>query len=233
MPAKNSIKTYLENGIYHIYNRGVEKRNIYLDEQDYSVFISYLKNYLLPKDLAKLQTTISSPEHGYKEKQKAFKEISLKNFAEEIELLAYVLMPNHFHLLLKQTKPDGIDRFMSSLSTRYTIYFNRKYRRVGSLCQGVYKAVSVETDEQLLHLSRYIHLNPFMSSGQSLSRSSETSQPSSLPEYFNQRNAAWVKKNYILDYFQKNNPTEDYQKFMGITDTDPNFIAAVALDLDQ
>lgn len=221
MPAKNSVKIYLENGYYHIYNRGVEKRDIFQDYQDYSVFASYLKNYLLPKDSKKLQTIISSPEYGYKEKQKAFKEISLKNFAGEIELLAYALMPNHYHLLLKQTAADGIDRFMNSLSTRYSIYFNKKYHRVGTLCQGVYKAVSVNKDEQLLHLSRYIHLNPI-----------GADQPSSLPEYLGKRETDWIKTDYVLNYFRSKDPQADYKEFIESKQQIPEFVVTAAIDFE-
>ena len=160
MPARNSLKQYQENSYYHLYNRGVEKRLVFLDEQDYSVFLSYLKEYLLPKNTQELSEKLANPNTPYKEKDKIIKLLRLNNFADEITLLAYCLMPNHFHFLIKQKGAQGIDVFMNSLGTRYTMYFNRKYKRVGSLWQAVYKAVLINNDEQLLHLSRYIHLNP-------------------------------------------------------------------------
>ncbi len=73
MPAKNSIKEYLEDSYYHIYNRGVEKRLIFIDDQDYSVFLSYLKEYLLPKNTTELQNIISNPNSSWREKDKANK----------------------------------------------------------------------------------------------------------------------------------------------------------------
>ena len=157
MPAKNSIKQYLENGYYHIYNRGVEKRTIFLDSQDYAVFLSYLKSYLLPKKEKKLMEKLSHPTISCRERDKILRELRLNNFYNDIHLLAYCLMPNHFHFLIKQAKAESIDRFMNSLCTRYTMYFNRKYKRVGSLYQDVYKAVLVSSEPQLLHLTRYIH----------------------------------------------------------------------------
>ena len=160
MPAKNSIKTYTENGYYHLYNRGVEKRTIFQGEQDYAVFLSYLKTYLMPKNEDDLRQKLADPTISYKEKENIIKLLRLNNFADEITLIAYCLMPNHFHFLVKQNSANGIDRFMNSLGTRYTMYFNRKYKRVGSLYQDVYKAVMVGSDEQLLHLTRYIHRNP-------------------------------------------------------------------------
>ncbi|OGH11746.1 MAG: hypothetical protein A2857_02780 [Candidatus Levybacteria bacterium RIFCSPHIGHO2_01_FULL_36_15] len=80
-----------------------------------------------------------------------------------MDIIAYCFMNNHFHFLLKQLKDNGIVKFMAKFTNSYTKYFNTKYERVGPLFQGVFKAVHVEDDEQLLHLSRYIHLNPVTS----------------------------------------------------------------------
>ncbi|MCL5019036.1 MAG: transposase [Patescibacteria group bacterium] len=168
MPAKNARKQYLENGYYHLYNRGVEKRTIFLDQQDYSVFLSYLKEYLIPKNEKALQEILSNSNTSSKEKDKALKLLHLNNFYNEITLLAYCLMPNHFHFFIKQKNPNSIDKFMNSLCTRYTMYFNKKYKRVGSLYQGVYKAVLVSSEEQFLHLSRYIHKQALASQGLAL-----------------------------------------------------------------
>lgn len=182
MPNKNSIKIYSDNCYYHIYNRGVEKRTIFLDTQDYVVFLSYLKDYLLPKPEKELREKLSDPNTSYKEKDKILKLLRLNNFAEEITLLAFCLMPNHFHFLVKQKSPQSIDKFMNSLATRYSMYFNRKYKRVGSLYQDVYKAVSVTTNEQLLELSRYIHKQALALQGDALERGI-IEQPSSYLDY--------------------------------------------------
>ncbi len=77
-----------------------------------------------------------------------------------VSILSYCLMPNHIHLLLKQTGQEPIDKFIHRLHTAYTMFFNKKYERVGSVFQGRFKAKQIETDEYLLHVSRYIHLNP-------------------------------------------------------------------------
>jgi putative transposase len=81
----------------------------------------------------------------------------------EVKILAYCLMPNHFHLMLRQENDGGITRFVSNFCNSYGKYFNTKYNRMGPLFQGAFKAIRVETDEQLIHLSRYIHLNPVTS----------------------------------------------------------------------
>lgn len=160
MASKNSRKSYVEQGYYHIYNRGVEKRHIFLDPQDYGVFLSYLKEYLSPKDEKALSEKLSDPSISAQERDKTLKLLKRNNFYNEILLLAFCLMPNHFHLLIKQSNALSIDKFMNSLALRYVIYFNRKYKRTGGLFQDVYKAVSIETDEQFLHLTRYIHQKP-------------------------------------------------------------------------
>lgn len=213
MPSRNSLKTYAENSYYHIYNRGVEKRIIFQDEQDYSVFLSYLKDYLLPKDMAALQDQLINPQTTAKQKDKILKLIRLNNFSGEIQLLAHCLMPNHFHFLVKQKSALSIDVFMNSLCTRYTMYFNRKYRRVGALYQDVYKAVTVNTDEQLLHLSRYIHKQALGTQGDAL-QSWEAAQPCSYPEYLGKRSTKWVKPEEILTFFSKTNPKLSYEAFL-------------------
>ena len=159
MPSKNIIKTYLENGYYHIYNRGVEKRKIFLDEQDYRVFLSYLKLYLSSKEES--VNEIKNNDLKIENKEKTISEIyTLNNFFGKIELISFVLMPNHFHFELKQKSKKEIESFMRSLITKYSKYFNRKYDRVGPLFQGRYKAILIKSTEYLLHLSRYIHCNP-------------------------------------------------------------------------
>jgi putative transposase len=157
MSGKNSTKVYVEKGYYHIYNRGVEKRSIFQDAQDYGIFLSYLKDYLSPKDEKELRDKLGKRNISSRERDHIWHSLRMNNFSQEITLLAYCLMPNHFHLFVKQNNLESIDKFMNSLSTRYVMYFNRKYSRVGALYQDVYKAVLVNTDEQSLHLSRYIH----------------------------------------------------------------------------
>lgn len=105
MTSKNRVKTYKKGGIYHVYNRGVDKRKIFMDEQDYAVFLHLLKYYLSPpKDedkhpLSDTSTAVINPR-------------PIKNLHKEVDLLAYCLMPNHFHLLIKQNAINGMERLM-------------------------------------------------------------------------------------------------------------------------
>jgi len=204
MPARNSRKIYLANSYYHLYNRGVEKRIIFQDEQDYAVFLSYLKQYLLPKPISELQKKLSNPSTFYKERASIIQLIRLNNFSDNLKLLAYCLMPNHFHLEVNQETPETIDVFMNSLCTRYTMYFNKRHNRVGHLMQGVYKAVPVTSDSQLLELSRYIHKQAIVLNN----------QPSSYLEYMEQRKTEWVHPEIILNYFSKSKPDMDYEYFV-------------------
>ena len=201
MPAKNSVKIYIENGFYHIYNRGVEKRNIFIDEQDYRVFLSYLKLYLRPveEEINTINKNINL-DTGYKN-IKINRLNELNNYFEKINLICYVLMPNHFHLELQQIGKKDIGNFIQSLITKYTVYFNKKYKRVGSLFQGRYKAVLIFGKEYLINLSKYVHLNPLeiLVQGQIL----ESYLWSSYPAYIQNIEIKWLKKDYILSYFHE------------------------------
>lgn len=193
MPSRNVVKPYVKNSYYHLYNRGVEKRIIFKDKADYKVFLSYLKNYLSPPvDISQLRETTNIKDPNLIVLAK-----SLKNYCKEISLLAYCLMPNHFHLLIKQKERTSVASFMGSLGTRYTMYFNKRHKRIGTLFQGTYKAAIVKKDEYLVHLSRYIHINP-MKRNRSLVNSY-----SSYADYLRLRNTSWVNPKPVLDFFRR------------------------------
>lgn len=192
MPSRNIIKTYVKDGIYHIYNRGVEKRDIFLDVQDYRVFLRYLKDALSLPNSGKKQ------KKSFRIKAATFQGIPRppKNFSGKMELLAYCLMPNHFHFLLRQNEERVMKEFIQSVATRYAMYFNKKYKRVGSLLQGPYKAVLVMEEPYLLHLSRYIHRNPTEYTQNLLNAYS------SYGEYLGKRKTQWVKPDFLLSFFK-------------------------------
>lgn len=183
MPGRNVIKEYVAESYYHIYNRGVNKNNIFHDRQDRIVFLGLIKRYL-----------------GDESEKKPNREL-YPSYKDEIELLAYCLMNNHFHFFVYQESPTAITDFMKSLSVAYSMYFNRRYKRVGAVFQQRYRAVRITNDPQLLHLSRYIHMNP---------QNYALYDWSSLPYYLNAKTASWVKPNKILELFGKN----DYLAFL-------------------
>lgn len=205
MPAKNIVKFYLENGIYHIYNRGVEKRIIFEDEQDYKVFLNYLKEYL-----SSPQKTTSTILQGGTLQVNYH---SRNNFSDEISLLAFCLMPNHVHLLIKQKDKNSIKKFTKSLFTRYSMYFNKKYDRVGSLFQSSYKATNVVNKDYLLDVTRYIHKNPLKFT------KNLVDTYSSYAHYLNHFNIPWIKNKDVMDYFNessfvKHNNIKSYKYFI-------------------
>ena len=142
--------------VYHIFNRGVNKQDIFFTKNNYTQFLDAAHHYL----------TKTGKFSYEKLKPKNDDPGSLGSSGEQeqkIEILAYVLMPNHFHFLIRQIKDLGVTSFMQHLTNSYSHYLNIKYKRVGPLFQGRFKNVLVESDEQLVHLSRYIHLNPVVS----------------------------------------------------------------------
>jgi len=168
MPQKNSVKLYHENGYYHVYNRGVEQREIFLEKDDYIFFLYLLKTALLPPTSEEIAPQRPSQGATLMRAPKRARQ----NFFGKIILLSFNLMPNHYHFLVKQNIATGITEFIRSVSTTYVMYFNKKYKRVGSLFQGIFKAIDIDNDNYLLWLTRYIHRNsmdyqnhPYSSSG--------------------------------------------------------------------
>ena len=139
--------------IYHVYNRGVEKRKIFLQERDYIRFIHDMFEF---NDLAPAANT-----NYYSNLSKSnFHRLERKPRKLLVEILCFCLMPNHYHFLLKEKISGGITEFMRKIGTGYTNYFNTKYDRVGPLFQGKFKAAHITEQAHLLYMPHYIHLNP-------------------------------------------------------------------------
>lgn len=184
MPAKNLYRER-KKGIYsHVYNKGVEKRVIFNDEEDYATFQGYLKEYLTPpqdpKSIKKSFTVKGRIFHGTPHLP--------KNYFGKVELVAYALMPGHFHLLLRQVTQGSLETFLRSLCTRYSMYFNKKYKHTGALFQGPYKSAQVTDGPRLPHLTRYFHYDGGYSS---------------YSEYIGKRKASWIKPEAVLAFFSK------------------------------
>lgn len=144
-------KTQFANDyLYHIYNRGTDKRSIFLKDADYSRFIHDLYEFNNSGFTSNLTRNI---ERGLASLNRGARNLL-------VEIIAFCLMPNHFHLILRQVKDGGIAKFMQKFGTGYTMYFNQKNKRTGSLFQGTFKAILVDDDKYFLPLLNYIHLNP-------------------------------------------------------------------------
>jgi putative transposase len=149
--------------IYHVYNRGVEKRPIFSEESDYVRFIHDLFEFNDKNSASKF--IVSKNSEGNLPNSEKIKNHEKENEVRKprdllVNLLAFCLMPNHYHLLLKQVKKNGISKFMLKLGTGYANYFNKKYQRIGSLFQGSYKLEIIDNDSYFDHIPNYIHLNP-------------------------------------------------------------------------
>jgi putative transposase len=226
MPSKNIVKEYEAGGYYHLYNRGVEKRTIFLDELDFKTFISYLRIYLTPLNLqgptlkAEDGTTIPPSRQ-------------INNFVNDIELFSYCLMPNHFHLLVKPNSERAIASFMQSIITKYVRYFNKRYKRVGGLFQDKYKCVKIISKEQYTYISKYIHRNPLNDHPTRTDLEGlREYKYSSYGNYLGLFKQSWVKTDDILSYFSKTNPRNSYQSFVEETG-DIATVYKEMIDLDE
>ncbi len=155
---------FVENEIYHVYNRGVEKRTIFRDEHDCMRFIHDLFEFNDEKPALNLSYRFCRKPNRVTETDppclKARMDMEREPRKLLVEILMFALMPNHFHLLLREKKKGGIRKFMHKLGTGYALHFNQRHERSGILFQGRFKAVHVNKDKHLLHLPYYIHANP-------------------------------------------------------------------------
>lgn len=145
---------FAEGEFYHIYNRGVDKRIVFNSQRDYErfLFLLFACNDSRPLSNSQFYYRGLASIEGL--------ELAKGKRNKLVDIVCFCLMPNHFHLLLKQKSVNGIPIFMQKVTTGYSMYFNKKNERNGSLFQGPYKAIHIDDDKYLKHLTRYIHLNP-------------------------------------------------------------------------
>lgn len=198
--------SFVNEYVYHIYNRGVERRRIYTSDWEYKRFLMLLDYYRFKGKLLSFSEYLKLPNEI---RQLQYHQTALRN-QPAIEIIAFCLLPNHFHLIIKQKADFGIVRSLSNISNSYAKYFNIKHKRVGPLFQGPFKAVLVETDEQLLHLSRYVHINPVISSLVKLPELGKYFW-SSLPTYLGHASLPFISSQTVLSHFRS---TEQYRKFL-------------------
>lgn len=182
MPSRNTVKAYDAPAYYHVYNRGAGKQTIFYNSADKERFIS-----LLARHLDEADNSVRGDGVRYEK--------------YDVRLVAYCLMQNHFHLLLYQeTDPDAVTKLLRSVSTAYTMYFNKRYSQQGHLFQGIFKASAISNEAYLAHITRYIHLNP---------RSYKTYRWSSLGAYLGKWSAPWLHHEQANDM----NPRK-YEEFL-------------------
>lgn len=171
--------------------------DVFFSDSDYLRFLRAVRYY-------KLEVPVKFSQHNIGINQKR----PTDGKRQLVDILAYCLMPNHFHFLLKQKIDSGIQKFIQKLSNSNAHYVNQKYDRVGPLFQGRFKTVLVEDLEQLIHLSRYIHLNPVSASFCKLPTDYKWS---SLNEYLDPQADKLCDFDQVLDHFDS---IESYKKFV-------------------
>ena len=141
---------FVNGEFYHVYNRGVDKRDIFSNQYDLDRFFQSMNEFNVIEPIGSIY------ENSFRDQLRG--EAS-KSVANLVNFICYCLNPNHYHFILEQVSDKGIEKFMHKLSTGYTRYFNDKNKRSGSLFQGVFKARHIDSNEYLLHLSAYVNLN--------------------------------------------------------------------------
>ncbi|MBI2036236.1 transposase [Candidatus Microgenomates bacterium] len=199
-------KTLVVNGeIYHVYNRSNGQQQIFLSAKDYQRAIDVFRFYQYDNPSLRFSFYNRLPQD-----QKAEFLENLYLNKPIVEIICFCLMPNHFHFLLKGVEGRGINQFMSNFQNSFAKYFNIKTNRTGSLFQQNFRAVRIESDEQLIHVSRYIHLNPMTAFLIKTIEELENYPWSSYSDYI-RREKTYLRKDIILDSFRS---IADYKKFV-------------------
>lgn len=194
-------RTEFVNGeYYHIFNRGVDKRIVFLEQWDMERFLQSMSEFNTIDPIGSIY------ENSFR-KDPLGNEVSKLHREKLVEFVCYCLNPNHYHFILRQLVDKGIEKFMHRLGVGYTKYFNHKYQRSGVLFQGVFKSIHINTNEYLLHLSAYVNLNHRVHSlGNEVSKSSWAEYTAVKPS----ADDNFCNKEIILSQFK--NPDE-YRSF--------------------
>ena len=206
---------------YHVYNRGVDKRVVFKDKQDFFQFIQMLDHFNQEESLGGLR------ECKYP--------INLEHRGSTsvlVEVVAYCLNKNHYHLILKQVVDNGISKFMQKVGTGYTMYFNKKNKRTGSLFGGRFKSKYIEIGEQLGYVGVYVNINNKAHKQEHLGSTSVLTYVSGWNEYMNKSKLGLCKKDYLLADFKS---IDLYKKYAEKTlkDIIKNKQKMKELELDQ
>lgn len=195
-------KTPLVNEqIYHVYNRSVAQQPIFHNKHEYQSFLNCIDYYRFqnPPYRFSFFTRLN-----IKDKLTTLKNI-YESYERLIDIYAFCIMPNHYHLLLKQLSDNGISNFIRLLQNSYAHYQNTKNKRFGALFQSPFKAVRVETDEQFIHVARYIHLNPLTSYILKEPHELNTFQWNSWKNYISSETESLINKELLLGLIKRKN----------------------------
>lgn len=181
---------------YHVFNRGVNRQPVFFEKRDYEQYLLGVNYYRFAKPPVRL----SHFKNANQEQRRSIIDELEKNHQPLVDILSFVLMPNHVHFLLHQNQDGGISTFISKITNSYTKYCNTKHERIGHLFQGSFKAIRMETNEQIVHVSRYIHLNP--TTAYLVPETGITTYLwSSLPRYIDNENSGFINPALVLSHF--------------------------------
>jgi putative transposase len=209
MPRAKDIEVSVGE-YYHLYTRGVGKKDIFLDDRDYARFLFCILYFQYDKTFYNISNWVTRfLNTGTFASSSLKKEESPNKASPAVELVAFALMPNHIHLIVREIKEGGIAHFMKRVLGGYAKYFNAKYKTSGHVFQGAYNAVHIKDNEQLLYVSAYIHRNPRELRGW---KNREEKYPwSSFSDYTTiNRWSNLLKPEIILEQFSKKSPYRDF-----------------------
>lgn len=191
---------------YHIFNRGVNKRSLFKSRIDYARILDLTYFYSFSNTPFKFSwfTKLSN-----RQQQKVWQNLS--THPKLVDIITFCYMPNHYHFIVHQLTETGISKFISHLQNSYARYFNTKYDRIGPLWQGPFKGIRITNEHQLLHLSRYIHLNPYSSSVVNNFQNLQSYPWSSLPEYLGKTGRPLSNPQIVISSFKN---TRSYLDFV-------------------
>ncbi len=191
--------------IYHVFNRGINRQPTFTDKKEYQRAKWAIYFYQYSKPPLSLSKFLSLEDQRKQDMLNL-----LKKSTKQVGILSYCLMPNHFHILLTQQEEGGIAKFLSNFQNSYTRYFNKKHQRDGSIFLDQFKAVRAENDEQFVHLTRYIHLNPFTAYVVKTLKELEQYQWCSFKDYL-EGDDQIVDSELVMKFFKNIN---EYRKFV-------------------
>jgi len=187
---------FMTGEYYHVFNRGVEKRPIFMDKEDYLRFLYILNNFNTPESAFNTKKYSKKPRL-YTRGRTSSKLVEIENWC---------FMPNHYHLCLRQLSDAGISKFLQKVMTGYTMYFNKKYKRSGVLFQGKTKSRYIDREKYLNYLHYYIDLNPLelLYSGWKTKGVPDIRKAREyLAEYFWNKREDYTKERFNADKFNK------------------------------
>lgn len=192
--------------IYHVFNRSIAKHPIFKNTREYQRMFDVVSYYRFEKPSLRF----SFYNRLSTEQKKQFYQLRIINKKPMLEILAYCIMSNHVHFLLQPFKRNAISDFMRNIQNSYAKYINTKYKRTGSLFQFMFKAVRIETDEQLVYVSRYIHLNPATAFLIEIDQLKDYPW-SSFRDYLSINPKSFVNTSVVLEHFRSR---KQYEKFV-------------------